>query len=134
MMKRKDAVVLANTNGVEFLFKKNKVTWAKGTGTLKAGNVVEVKGNDGAVTTYRATDVIIATGSVPIELPFLKFDEERVLSNIGALLLPEVPRHLVVVGGGVIGLELGSVWRRLGAKVTVSSCCRRSFRATTPTS
>jgi dihydrolipoamide dehydrogenase len=119
MQKRKDAVVLANTNGVEYLFKKNKVTWAKGTGTLKAGNVVEVKGNDGAVTTYRATDVILATGSVPIELPFLKFDEERVLSNIGALLLPEVPRHLVVVGGGVIGLELGSVWRRLGATVTV---------------
>jgi dihydrolipoamide dehydrogenase len=119
MQKRKDAVVLANTNGVEFLFKKNKVTWAHGTGTLRAGNVVEVKDADGALTTYRATDVILATGSVPIELPFLKFDEERVLSNIGALTLSEVPRHLVVVGGGVIGLELGSVWRRLGATVTV---------------
>ncbi len=119
MQKRKDAVVLANTNGVEFLFKKNKITWAKGTGTLRAGNLVDVKGADGAATTYRATDVILATGSVPIELPFLKFDEERVLSNIGALRLPEVPRHLVVIGGGVIGLELGSVWRRLGAQVTV---------------
>ncbi len=119
MMKRKDDVVLANTRGVEFLFKKNKVTWARGEGTLRAGNVVEVKAQDGTVTTYRAKNVIIATGSVPIELPFLKFDEKRVLSNIGALTIPQVPRHLVVIGGGVIGLELGSVWRRLGAKVTV---------------
>jgi dihydrolipoamide dehydrogenase len=119
MLKRKDEVVGANTRGIEFLFKKNKITWAKGFGTLKPGNVVEVKGADGAITTYRARNVIIATGSVPIELPFLKFDEQRVLSNVGALAIPEVPKHLVVIGGGVIGLELGSVWRRLGAKVTV---------------
>jgi dihydrolipoamide dehydrogenase len=119
MQKRKDTVVLANTNGVEFLFKKNKITWAKGTGTLRAGNVVEVAPESGPAVTYRATDVILATGSVPIALPFLPFDEERVLSNVGALALSEVPKHLVVIGGGVIGLELGSVWRRLGAKVTV---------------
>lgn len=119
MLKRKDDVVGANTRGVEFLFKKNKVTWAKGRGTLKAGNVVDVTANDGTVTSYQARHVIIATGSVPSELPFLKFDERRVLSNVGALSIPEVPRHLVVIGGGVIGLELGSVWRRLGAKVTV---------------
>ncbi len=119
MMKRKDDVVGANTKGVEFLFKKNKVTWAKGWGQLKAGNVVDVKGHDGVVTTYRAKHVIIATGSVPSALPFLPFDEERVLSNVGALKIPEVPKHLIVIGGGVIGLELGSVWRRLGAKVTV---------------
>ena len=119
MMKRKDAVVKANTSGVEFLFRKNKVTWARGRGTLKAGNVVEVAGADGATTTYQAKHVIIATGSVPVELPFLKFDEQRVLSNVGALTIPQVPKHLVVIGGGVIGLELGSVWRRLGAKVTV---------------
>jgi dihydrolipoamide dehydrogenase len=119
MMARKDDVVTQNTKGVEFLFKKNKVTWAKGFGTLKAGNVVEVKDNDGNVTTYRPRHVILATGSVPVELPFLKFDEERVLSNVGALKIPEVPKHLIVIGGGVIGLELGSVWRRLGAKVTV---------------
>ncbi len=119
MLKRKDDVVTANTKGVEFLFKKNKITWAQGTGTLRAGNVVDVRAADGTTTSYRATDVILATGSVPIELPFLTFDEERVLSNIGALRIPEVPRHLVVVGGGVVGLELGSVWRRLGAKVTV---------------
>ena len=79
MLKRKDEVVAANTKGVEFLFKKNKITWFQGTATLKAGNVVEGKAADGTVTTFRATDVIIATGSVPIELPFLKFDEERVL-------------------------------------------------------
>jgi dihydrolipoamide dehydrogenase len=121
MLKRKDDVVGQNTKGIEFLFRKNKITWAKGFGTLKAGNVVEVRGAppENTVTTYQAKHVIIATGSVPIELPFLKFDEERVLSNVGALTLPSVPGHLIVIGGGVIGLELGSVWRRLGAKVTV---------------
>src|SRR6266550_4746457 len=119
MMKRKDTVVGQNTKGIEYLFRKNKVTWAKGRGTLKKGNVVDVTGPDGKTESYRAKNVIIATGSVPIELPFLKFDEKRVLSNTGALKIPEVPRHLLVIGGGVIGLELGSVWRRLGAKVTV---------------
>ena len=119
MMKRKDAVVGANTKGVEYLFRKNKVTWAKGRGTLKKGNVIDVAGTDGKAESYRAKNVIIATGSVSVELPFLKFDEKRVLSNIGALKIPEVPKHLLVIGGGVIGLELGSVWRRLGAKVTV---------------
>ncbi len=119
MHKRKDDVVGQNTKGIEFLFRKNKITWAKGRGTLKTGNVVDVASADGAVTSYTAKHVIIATGSVPIELPFLKFDETRVLSNAGALRIPEVPKHLVVIGGGVIGLELGSVWRRLGAKVTV---------------
>ena len=115
MMKRKDTVVGQNTKGIEFLFKKNKIEWAKGRGTLKPGNVVDVEGGE----SYQAKNVIIATGSVPIELPFLKFDETRVLSNVGALTIPEVPKHLIVIGGGVIGLELGSVWRRLGAKVTV---------------
>ena len=119
MMKRKDSVVGQNTKGIEFLFKKNKIIWAKGRGTLKKGNVVDVDGTDGKTESYRAKNVIIATGSVPVELPFLKFDEQRVLSNIGALKIPAVPKHLLVIGGGVIGLELGSVWRRLGAKVTV---------------
>ena len=119
MLKRKDDVVGKNTKGIEFLFRKNKITWAKGRGTLRQGNVVDVAAADGAVTSYLAKNVIIATGSVPVELPFLKFDEERILSNIGALKIPEVPKHLLVIGGGVIGLELGSVWRRLGAKVTV---------------
>ncbi len=121
MQKRKESVVAQNTKGVEFLFKKNKITWAKGMGTLKAGNVVEVRGAppENTITTYQAKHVILATGSVPIELPFLKFDEERVLSNVGALAMPDVPERLIVIGGGVIGLELGSVWRRLGSKVTV---------------
>jgi dihydrolipoamide dehydrogenase len=126
MLKRKDDVVGQNTKGIEFLFRKNKVTWAKGRGTLKAGNVVEVAPTDGAggppelnMQSIQAKNVIIATGSVPIELPFLRFDEERILSNTGALKIPEVPKHLIVIGGGVIGLELGSVWKRLGAKVTV---------------
>jgi dihydrolipoamide dehydrogenase len=119
MLKRKDDVVGQNTRGIEYLFRKNKVTWAKGRGTLRAGNLVDVTAADGTSTTYEAKHVIIATGSVPIELPFLKFDEQRVLSNVGALTIPQVPKHLIVIGGGVIGLELGSVWRRLGAKVTV---------------
>jgi dihydrolipoamide dehydrogenase len=119
MMKRKTEVVAQNTKGIEFLFRKNKVTWARGRGTLRQGNVVDVTASDGTVTQYQARDVVIGTGSMPIELPFFKFDEERVLSNVGALTIPEVPKHLIVIGGGVIGLELGSVWRRLGAKVTV---------------
>jgi dihydrolipoamide dehydrogenase len=119
MLARKDQVVAANTRGIEFLFRKNKITWARGRGTLRAGNVVEVAAADGSVTEYRPRAVILATGSVPVQLPFLPFDETHVLSNEGALRLEQVPEHLVVVGGGVIGLELGSVWRRLGAKVTV---------------
>lgn len=119
MMARKTEVVAQNTKGVEFLFRKNKVTWARGFGTLRAGNLIDVQAADGTVTTWHGKSVIIATGSVPVELPFLTFDERRVLSNVGALAIPEVPKHLIVVGGGVIGLELGSVWRRLGAKVTV---------------
>lgn len=119
MMERKTEVVGQNTKGIEFLFRKHKITWARGTGRLSAGNVVDVTAADGAVNTYRAKHVIIATGSIPSALPFFPFDEERVLSNVGALRIPEVPKHLIVIGGGVIGLELGSVWRRLGAKVTV---------------
>ncbi len=119
MMKRKDAVVTQNTKGLDFLMKKNGITRVQGTGTLERGNVVSVREDSGSTTTFSASNVIIATGSVPMELPFLKFDEERVLSNVGALSIPDVPKHLVVIGGGVIGLELGSVWRRLGARVTV---------------
>jgi dihydrolipoamide dehydrogenase len=119
MQGRKTSVVASNTKGIEFLFRKHKITWAKGKGTLRAGNVVDVTAADGATTSYQAKNVIIATGSEPIALPFLPFDEDRVLSNIGALALAEVPKHLIVIGAGVIGLELGSVWRRLGAKVTV---------------
>ena len=119
MLKRKDDVVAQNTRGIEFLFRKHGIIWAHGRGVLRPGNVVDVTGVDGNVTSYEARHVIVATGSVPVELPFLTFDEERVVSNVGALRLSEVPKRLVVIGGGVIGLELGSVWRRLGARVTV---------------
>lgn len=119
MLRRKDEVVAQNTRGVEFLFRKHKVNWLKGLGRLLPGNVVEVALNDGERVQVTAHHVIIATGSVPVALPFLPFDEQRVLSNTGALVLNEVPAHLAVIGGGVIGLELGSVWRRLGAKVSV---------------
>src|SRR5688572_7158633 len=119
MLRRKDEIVAQNTRGVEFLFRKHKVTWLKGHGTLRPGNVVDVSLTDGSQTQVQSRHVIIATGSVPIDLPFLRFDEQRILSNTGALLIPEIPSHLVVIGGGVIGLELGSVWRRLGAKVSV---------------
>ncbi|MFI5229729.1 MAG: dihydrolipoyl dehydrogenase, partial [Gemmatimonadales bacterium] len=125
MLERKDEVVRQNTRGIEFLFRKNRVTWAKGRGTLKPGNLVEVAATGAGappaetIASYQAKHVIIATGSVPIELPFLVYDEERILSNVGALRIPTVPKHLIVIGGGVIGLELGSVWQRLGATVTV---------------
>jgi dihydrolipoamide dehydrogenase len=120
MMSRKVDVVGANTRGIEFLFRKHKITWARGMGSLRADRVVDVTASDGTVTSYVGTrGVIIATGSVPIQLPFLPFDEQRVHSNVGALSIAAVPEQLVVIGGGVIGLELGSVWRRLGARVTV---------------
>ena len=121
MQKRKTDVVAQNTRGIEYLFRKNKITWARGSATLEAGNVVEVRGPppENNVTVYKPKAVIIATGSVPSALPFLPFDEDRVLSSTGALALTEVPERLVVIGGGVIGVELGSVWRRLGAKVTI---------------
>lgn len=119
MMKRKDDVVAQNTRGIEYLFRKHKITWARGRGVLQAGNAVAVADATGAATTYQARDVIIATGSVPMALPFLPFDEDRVLSNVGALRMAQVPEHLIVIGAGAIGLELGSVWRRLGARVTV---------------
>lgn len=119
MLRRKDAVVAQNTRGIEFLFRKHQVRWVRGRATLQAGNVVEVAQNGADPLALRARNVIVATGSAPIELPFLPFDEERVVSNVGALQFRSVPRHLAVIGGGIIGLELGSVWRRLGARVTI---------------
>ncbi|MFL5577181.1 MAG: dihydrolipoyl dehydrogenase [Gemmatimonadaceae bacterium] len=118
MLKRKDEVVTGLTKGLEGLFKKNKITWARGVGRLAGTDRMEVDGSEGK-RTLEAENIIIATGSVPVELPFLKFDHERIIDSTGALSIPQVPEHLVVVGGGVIGLELGSVWLRLGAKVTI---------------
>jgi dihydrolipoamide dehydrogenase len=102
------------TGGIEFLFKKNKVTWLKGAGRFKDAHTVDVGGK--AVT---AKNVVIATGSSVTPLPGVEIDDERIVDSTGALAFDAVPKHLVVVGGGVIGLELGSVWRRLGSKVTV---------------
>ena len=114
MLKRKDAVVKQLTGGIEMLFKKNKVTYLKGAGRLSAPGKVDVDG-----TGYEAANIIIATGSDVISLPNIVIDEQTIVSSTGALNLSKVPSKLLVIGAGVIGLELGSVWRRLGAEVTV---------------
>jgi len=114
MQARKGEVVSANVKGVEFLFKKNKVTWIKGEARITAPGAVEVEGKS-----YTTKQIVIATGSVSIDLPGVPVDEKQIVTSTGALELEKVPGHLVVIGGGYIGLELGSVWRRLGAEVTV---------------
>lgn len=119
MMSRKSKIVSDLTGGIEFLFKKNKITWLKGMGKILTANTVEVTAADGTKTTVETKNITIATGSVPVELPFLKFDEKKILSSTGALALDYIPKEFIVVGGGVIGLEMGSVWARLGSKVTV---------------
>ncbi|MFZ3230601.1 MAG: dihydrolipoyl dehydrogenase [Pseudobdellovibrio sp.] len=119
MMSRKDKIVKDLTGGIEFLFKKNKITSLKGYGKILTTNTVEVLAADGTKTVVEAKNIIIATGSIPVELPFLKYDEKKILSSTGALTLDYVPKEMLVVGGGVIGLEMGSVWARLGSKVTV---------------
>jgi dihydrolipoamide dehydrogenase len=121
---RKDKIVKQFTGGVGMLFKSNKVTPFFGTGKLlgsdkSGGNQVEVTGFDGGKQTLSAANVIIATGSIPVELPFAKFDGKTIIDNAGALDIDKVPKRLGVIGAGVIGLELGSVWRRLGAEVTI---------------
>ena len=119
MLARKDKVVGELTGGVAYLFKKYGVTPVYGAGKLLGGNTVEVTGDDGKTTTLEAKNVLLATGSESTELPFLKFDGKHVVSSTEALNFNPVPKHLIVVGGGYIGLELGSVWKRLGSKVTV---------------
>src|SRR5262252_3891234 len=119
MMGRKDKVVTTLTRGVEFLFRKNKVDWLKGKGRLAAPGRVAVSGPDSAEAEIEATSIVIATGSESSPLRGFETDEKRILSSTGALALDRVPERLVVIGGGYIGLELGSVWQRLGAKVTV---------------
>jgi dihydrolipoamide dehydrogenase len=114
MQARKGEVVSANVKGIEFLFKKNKVTWLKGAGRITSPGTVEVDG-----TAYAAKHIVIATGSESIPLPGVEVDEKRIVTSTGGLELTAVPKHMVVIGGGYIGLELGSVWRRLGAEVTV---------------
>ena len=114
MMARKGEVVAANVKGVEFLFKKNKVTWIKGAASIPKPGIVAVDG-----TEYVAKHIVVATGSESVPLPGVAVDETAIVSSTGALELDRVPGHLVVIGGGYIGLELGSVWKRLGAEVTV---------------
>ncbi len=119
MMGRKREVVKALTGGVGLLFRKNKVEHVQGCATIPAAGQVRVTGADGATRSLDAERILIATGSAPIELPGLKFDETHICSSTGALAFSEVPQRLVVVGGGYIGLELSSVWRRLGSEVLV---------------
>lgn len=119
MMARKDKVVSDLTGGVAYLFKKHKITTFAGKGKLLSPNKVEVTSSDDKKETIETKNVMLATGSVVNELPFLPYDGKIVISSTEALSLPSVPKHLIVIGGGVIGLELGSVWLRLGAKVTV---------------
>ena len=119
MMAHKDGVVADNTKGIDFLFKKNKVKRYMGFAKITAPNTVEVTGKDGSVETVTAKHIVIATGSDVASLPNIIIDENRVVSSTGALKLPSVPKSLIVIGGGYIGLEMGAVWQRLGATVTV---------------
>ncbi|HZF99267.1 MAG TPA: dihydrolipoyl dehydrogenase [Pseudoxanthomonas sp.] len=119
MIGRKDKIVKQFTGGVAMLFKANKVTPYYGFGQLQPGNVVKVKQHDGTEVELKGTNVVIAAGSESIELPFARFDNEHIVDNVGALDFTAVPRRLAVIGAGVIGLELGSVWKRLGAEVTI---------------
>ncbi|HOO09514.1 MAG TPA: FAD-dependent oxidoreductase, partial [Cyclobacteriaceae bacterium] len=119
MIKRKADVVKQNVDGIAYLMKKNKIEVFTGTGSFIDKNTIQVTAKDGKGTTITTEKTIIATGSKPTPLPFAPFDKKRIISSTEALELKEVPKHLIVVGGGVIGMELGSVYARLGAKVTV---------------
>jgi dihydrolipoamide dehydrogenase len=119
MQQRKRAIVEQLTSGIEALLKANKVTALRGHGRLLEGNRVEVTGADGETQILEAGHVVLATGSTPIEMPGARFDGERIVDSAGALRFAEVPKRLGVIGAGVIGLELGSVWRRLGAEVVL---------------
>jgi len=119
MMKSKDKAVTVLTKGVEFLLKKNKVTYFKGHGSFKSKNEINIKDANNKETIISADKIVIATGSVPVSLPGINFDEKIILSSTGALKIEQVPKKMVVVGGGYIGLEMGSVWSRLGADVHV---------------
>ncbi|NBV54379.1 MAG: dihydrolipoyl dehydrogenase [Proteobacteria bacterium] len=121
MLARKDAVVKQLTSGIGMLMKKNKITVKTAWATLKSAGIVTLDNGE----ELRTKHIVIATGSVPVELPFAKFDHTKIIDSTDALNLPNVPKHLVVIGAGVIGLEMGSVWRRLGAEVTVIDIANR---------
>ncbi|MDF0719717.1 dihydrolipoyl dehydrogenase [Kaistella sp. PBT33-4] len=119
MIERKNEVVEQTTKGINFLMDKNKITVFEGVGSFESSTQVKVTKNDGSSETLDSKYIIIATGSKPSSLPFITLDKERVITSTEALELKEIPKHLVVIGGGVIGLELGSVYKRLGSEVTV---------------
>jgi dihydrolipoamide dehydrogenase len=119
MMKHKDSSVTGLTGGIEGLFKKNKVTYVKGTASMGAANEINVQLLDGGESVIKTKNILLATGSEASSLPSVPIDEETIVSSTGALKLKSVPEKMIVIGGGVIGLEMGSVWRRLGAEVTV---------------
>ena len=119
MLAFKDEGVDGNVKGVEFLFKKNKIDTYRGVGSLAGSGKVKVTPDEGEATEIEAKNIIIASGSDIVRLPNIEIDEKRIVSSTGALTLSEVPKKMIIVGGGVIGLELGSVWRRLGAEITV---------------
>ncbi|MEK6513053.1 dihydrolipoyl dehydrogenase [Myroides odoratimimus] len=119
MIERKQAVVDQTSSGVKYLMDKNKITVFEGVGSFENATTINVTKADGSVETFEAKHSIIATGSKPSTLPFITLDKERVITSTEALKLPEVPKHLIVIGGGVIGLELGQVYMRLGSKVSV---------------
>ncbi|MDC0043650.1 dihydrolipoyl dehydrogenase [Candidatus Pelagibacter sp.] len=119
MMKNKDKAVNVLTKGVEFLFKKNKITYFKGTGSFKSVNKISILDSEKKETIIETQKTVISTGSVPISLPGIEFDEKIIVSSTGALTLQKIPKKLVIVGGGYIGLEMGSVWSRLGTEVHV---------------
>ena len=119
MMNNKDRSVLTLTKGIEFLFKKNKITQLKGKGSITTKNSVTIVDDDGKKSVYKTKNIIIGTGSIPTSLPGIKIDEKNIVSSTGALSFKKIPKNLVVIGGGYIGLELSSVWKRLGSNVTV---------------
>ncbi|MGV8880025.1 MAG: dihydrolipoyl dehydrogenase [Sphingobacteriaceae bacterium] len=119
MIKRKQEVVDQTTGGITFLFKKNKVDAFQGTASFTDQNTIKISKNDGAEEIITGKNIIIATGSKPSSLPFIQIDKKRIITSTEALKLKEIPKHLILIGGGVIGLELGSVYARLGAKVSV---------------
>merc|ERR1712169_109371 len=119
MMKAKDESVTGLTKGVEFLFKKNKVDYIKGTGSFKDEHTIAVNLIDGGETEVRGKNIVIATGSETTPFPGLEIDEKKVITSTGAIALQEVPKRMIVIGGGIIGLEMASVWSRLGSQVTV---------------
>jgi dihydrolipoamide dehydrogenase len=119
MIGRKAGVVKSNVDGIAFLMKKNKIDVHTGVGSFVDKNTIKVTGKDGKETTIKTDNVIIATGSKPTPLPFAAFDKKRIISSTEALELKDIPKHMIVIGGGVIGMELGSVYARLGSKVTV---------------